>query len=318
VRDGEDERPLCSRTSQDLDESAFGTAASARAWICLEQSGPWGRVAATESHLDVDLGRSLDALATSGGARFVLIRTPGRHADQHLRGRGRPTLLLACADPARPVLLRGRLADPAALDRLDVAALVAGDVEQVRRSLAGTALVQEDAPALLVCTNGRRDLCCAVRGRPVALDTAARRSGQVWETSHTGGHRFSPTGVLLPSGQTLARLDPDLAVAALDGACSGELSAALHGPRHDRGLSSFDAPTRASVSAVRELVTEPRLNALSGAASLVGDDCWQVEVEHDDGRTWSLTARRGVLGPDRPESCVKPPVPQVGWAVELV
>lgn len=308
---------LCSVTSESLHESAFGSAAGAQAWICLEQSGPWGRVAAVESHLDPELGARLDEAATSAGARFVLVRTPGRHADDHDGQHERHTVLLACSDVRSPQLLRGELSTPAQLATLDVAALVRGDVHAVRASLPDVELRAQVDPVLLVCTNGRRDLCCAVRGRPVAAAAAAQRPGQVWETTHTGGHRFSPTGVLLPSGQTLGRFDADLAVTALDAATLGELPAALHGPAHDRGLSALDAPVRAAVSAVREATGEPALAALTGVASPAGDDRWTVQVRHADGRSWSVAAERRTLGPDRPESCVKPAVPQIGWSVDL-
>ena len=310
-------RPLCSATSESLHESAFGSAATAKAWICLEQGGPWGRVAAVESHLDPVVGRQLDAAAQDASARFVLIRTPGRHADAHDGQHDRHTVLLASADVRAPVLLHGQVDDPAQLLPLDVEALVRDDVVAVRSSVPDVRLTAADEPALLVCTNGRRDLCCAVRGRPVAVEASARRPGQVWETTHTGGHRYSPTGVLLPTGQTLGRFDTDLAVAALDAASQGELAPQLHGPDHDRGLSALDAPVRAAVSAVREAVAEPTLRALTGTAEPTSDDAWLVTVTHSDGRTWEADATRTVLGPDRPESCVKPAVPQVGWSVRV-
>ena len=309
--------PLCSRTSEDLGESAYGSAARAAAWVGLEQSGPWGRVAATDSHLDADLGRHLDAAASAAGARFVLVRTPGRHADDHVAAHDHHTVLLASADPAAPLLLRGVATDPRQLAGLDVAALVRGDLEAVRASVPDIGLDVDTTPVLLVCTNGRRDLCCAVRGRPVALAAAERRPDQVWETTHTGGHRFSPTGVLLPTGQTLARLDADLAAAALDAAAAGELPAALHGPSHDRGLSAWDNAVMAAVSLVRTEIGEPRLRALIPASVSGSDERRQVDVRHEDGREWSVLAERRVLGPDRPESCVKPAVPQVGWSVAL-
>lgn len=310
-------RPLCSATSESLHESAFGSAATAAAWVCLEQSGPWGRVAAVESHLDAALGQRLDAAAQAAGARFVLVRTPGRHADDHDGRHERHTVLLACSDVARPWLLRGELADPQQLATVDVTALVRGDQAAVRESLPGVDLQVDVEPALLVCTNGRRDLCCAVRGRPVAIEAGARRPGQVWETTHTGGHRYSPTGVLLPTGQTLGRFDTELAVAALDAATRGELAPPLHGPDHDRGLSALSAPVRAAVSAVRSAVGETALAVLTGSAEQASDDAWHVTVTHADGRMWVADATRTVLGPDRPESCVKPAVPQVGWSVRV-
>lgn len=312
--------PLCSAVSQQLEESAYGTAATAQLWLCLEQDGPWGRAAATGSHLDPDVGRALDALAGSVGGRFALVRRPGRHPDDGTSAHRDHEVLLAWADPASPWLLRGRTRDPRDLLALDAAALTAGDLDAVVRAAPALGLVREDVPQLLVCTNGRRDLCCAVRGRPVALEAGARRPGQVWETSHTGGHRFSPTGVLLPSGQMLARLDADLALQALDAASSGELPGALHGPVHDRGRSARPGALQAAESAVRAATGETRLDALVLAATVSQDDTgdvWDVDVVHADQRAWHVTVRRVVSGPDRPESCAKAPVPHQSWMVSI-
>ena len=63
--------------------SAYGTAARATFFVALEQSGPWGRDAATESHLPAAVGRSLSQACTERGGRLSLIRRPGRHADDH-------------------------------------------------------------------------------------------------------------------------------------------------------------------------------------------------------------------------------------------
>ncbi|HEU5385864.1 MAG TPA: sucrase ferredoxin [Streptosporangiaceae bacterium] len=48
----------------------------------------------------------------------------------------------------------------------------------------------------LVCTNGKRDRCCAVRGRPVAAAIADATGWDTWESSHLGGHRFAATALL--------------------------------------------------------------------------------------------------------------------------
>ena len=49
--------------------SAFGTAPEASFWVALEQPGPWGRDAFTESHLDAGLGEQLASTATAHGGR---------------------------------------------------------------------------------------------------------------------------------------------------------------------------------------------------------------------------------------------------------
>lgn len=308
----------CSVLSAGLGESAYGSAGDATSWVCLEQNGPWGRAAATESHLDPGLGGRLDAEVSAVGGRFALIRRPGSHPDDDRDHRERPgmrTVLVASVVGAG-WMLRGELADPQDLEALDVAALGRGDLDAVLASMPMLAV--EPRPTLLVCTNGRRDVCCAVRGRPVAAGAAARRPGQVWETSHTGGHRFAPTGVLLPSGATLGRLDVDLSLLALDAAARGQLPHALHGPVHDRGACGLPAPERAALSAVRHLTGEQGLQAVViDAAVPLEEGSWRVVVRHLDRRSWTTVVTRGVLGADRPESCLKPAVPQVGWAVSV-
>lgn len=77
--------PACSRVWDTGALPAWGTAARADFVVALEQNGPWGRVAATQSHLDPALGAALDAHVSGLGGRLLLIRRPGRHAEQALR-----------------------------------------------------------------------------------------------------------------------------------------------------------------------------------------------------------------------------------------
>lgn len=305
----------CSVLSANLAESAYGSAADATSWVYLEQNGPWGRVAASDSHLDPGLGGRLDAAVSGAGGRFALIRRPGAHPDDVLH-QGPRTVLVASVT-GRGWALRGQLTDPADLLALDVGALARADRAAVMASMP--TLVPDLAPTLLICTNGRRDVCCAIRGRPVALGAAAQLPGRVWETSHTGGHRYAPTGVLLPSGATLARLDVPLAVQALAAAARDELPTGLHGPVHDRGASGLPAHQRAAVSAVRHAAAVEGLHDLSAADidPADGDPGQRVVVRHVDGRAWSVLAARVTRGPDRPESCVKAAVPQVVWTTTV-
>ncbi|WP_209020630.1 sucrase ferredoxin [Nocardioides sp. 1609] len=93
-----------------------------------------------------------------------------------------------------------------------------------------------DEPLLLVCTHGRRDVCCAERGRPVAAALAARWPVATWETTHLGGHRFAATLVAFPSGVVLGRLDPGTAVLAVEELLAGRMPL-----DHARGRAGWPA-----------------------------------------------------------------------------
>lgn len=180
---------LCSDVSRNLNEPLAGSAPQARLWVLLEQPGPWGREAVLESHLDSDIARELVAWADPHQVRLGLIRRPGRHADMH-QPTGRRTVLIARSDPGHTWLRVEEVQDPRSLLDVDLAALLA------------TPALPAAVPrrALLVCTNSRRDRCCALLGRPMVEQLAATWGDAVWETSHLGGHRFAPTVASLPDG----------------------------------------------------------------------------------------------------------------------
>lgn len=290
----------------------YGTAASARFWLALEQNGPWGRNAAVQSHLPRELGRELEQRCAVAKGRLSLIRRPGAHAD--LRPAVRRCYVAwsgasgTAAGPAA-LLLGAEIVDPADLLRLDLDALAHGDVDKVIRSLPG---LHPTAPVLLICTNGRRDVCCAVRGRPVAAAGQRSHPGRVWECSHTGGHRFSPTGVLLPWGRTLARLDDRVVGDVVLAADDGRLPANLLGPRHDRGWSALSPREQAAESAVRSHLGETELEALT---TTDGGDAG-VLVRDQDGRRWvvDLAVQQGE--PLR-NSCGAVPLVARTWATTL-
>jgi hypothetical protein len=289
----------CSDASAGIGEQLAGTAPQAAAWVALEQPGPWGARAFTASHLDRDLGRRIESIAEEHGVRPSLVRRPGRHADDHHDAPRR--VLVAWTHPQQTWLLEGHIPGPDALLDLDWGALARGDRDAVRRSLPS--LRPSDRAHLLVCTNGRRDVCCAVKGRPVALEAAAARPEQVWEVTHTSGHRFAPTSVLLPSGTLHGRLDGGAARRILAAAARGET--VLPG---SRGRSTWPAAAQAAELAVREEVDELALDALSVVDHReVRQHCWATRVAHTDGRSWDVeVSAHEAAGDVRPESCGKP------------
>lgn len=295
---------------------AWGTASRADFWVALEQPGPWGAKALTESHLDPELGRHLESLCSQAGGRAILVRRPGRHADV---GEGPFTVLVAGGLAAgTPWLGSTRLGS-----HYDAVELLQLGDDLAHGPMPGW--LDEADPVIAVCTNARRDQCCALEGRHLLAGfegheseghTSARPApeqrvpGQrveFWEASHLGGHRFAPTALLLPSGQSLARLDRLDIAAVLAAMRSGRPLPA--GPDHDRGLSHLpphlqvaDAWARWKQRDSSGLVAE----ALPTASAL--DESWLVGVAGRQVRVDKQT------GPDElPSSCGKDPAAVVRW-----
>lgn len=281
----------CSEATEAAGETLIGSAPDAIAWVCLEQNGPWGKKAWTDSHLDPVLGARIEELAGAHAVRPSLIRRPGRAEAGTTDER---TVLIGYTHPDGSWLLVGQVPDPAALLDLDWAAVAAGDLDAVRRS--APTLELSDTPQLLVCTNGTRDTCCARLGRPVAASAQASYPERVWEVTHTSGHRFAATTVLLPSGVLHGRvLDAVGIVAAAD---RGEV--ALTGYR---GRSTWSPGAQVAEDHVR------RTEGVTGIDDLtvVGEiDAWRVR--HRDGRSWWVSVSVRTAG-ERPESCGKDPAP---------
>lgn len=302
--------PTCSDGSRAADEQLAGTAPHALGWVTLQQDGPWGPRALTDSHLDPGVGRALEQTAAAHDVRPSLIRSPGRHADEHGHVTATRRVLVAHTHPRGPWLLEGHVEDPGQLLDLDFAAVRDGDADAVRRSLP--VLELSERPHLLVCTNGRRDLCCAVQGRPLALGAAAAHPGQVWEVTHTSGHRFAPTAVLLPAGTLHGRLDVAGAGEVLRAAARGATVI-----RGSRGRSSWPGPAQAAELAVREEHHVLGLHDLEVTDHQERDGGWATTLAHTDGRSWRVRTTAEAAGTARAESCGKALAPMT-WTTHTV
>jgi hypothetical protein len=294
----------CTSLSNELAEPLAATAATATTWLLIEQSGPWGAKALTESHFDPELGRALDSAGAGTGVRTALIRRPGRHADD--RPTARHQVVLAHTVPGRGWIRRAEVEDPAELLALDWAALGAGDH-------GGFGVPHTGGPLALVCTNGRRDRCCALLGRPLAAELAAAGHSEVWEVTHLGGHRFSPTMLVLPYGYAYGRLTDTSAKEVLAATAAGQT--AVH---WSRGRSCWDRPGQAAEHAVRELTGESAAEALTVYQEALDEGGWRCLVTHQDGRRWQVEVDRGISEPARSESCGKAPATPVRMDVRSV
>lgn len=299
------EAATCSALSATLAEPLPGTAAVAPSWLCLEQRGPWGHTALLESHLPTDLGRALSDRADASGVRVQLIRRPGRHPDNPTAPR---RAYLAHTRPGASWLREITLADPTELLELDFSRIAQGVHDGWGQPVAD--------PVLLICTNGRRDQCCAVRGRALTTEIGDRHRGHVWETTHTGGHRFAPAAVLLPSGYTYGRLDAHDAEAALSAASAGKVTV-----ERCRGRSTWSRAGQAAELAVREHIGEYLADALAvdfDAIPATPSQTVDVRIAHRDGRRWKVVVGQRELEPPRANSCGTAAVRSLAFVVESV
>ncbi|MGG7571059.1 sucrase ferredoxin [Streptomyces sirii] len=310
----------CATASLESAEPLAGTAATALTWLLIEQPGPWGAKALTDSHLDPHVGRALEAAAEGTGARIALIRRPGRHADCHDASPRR--MFLAHTAPGRSWIRTTTVTDPRAILGLNFTALGAGEHGGLWEPYTGE-------PLVLVCTNGKRDRCCALLGRPLAAALAAGGVG-AWEVTHIGGHRFSPTLFVLPYGYAYGRASAPLVEHAVESARHGRIAL-----NHCRGRSAWDRPAQAADLAVRQLIREDRADALDVVRTdavrpelLPADHralhsrtpagtfpTWAVVMTHMDGRAWRVIVQERTDGAPAPASCGAPLGPPARMAI---
>lgn len=188
----------CSFASVEDGEPIIGTAPTDTEILLVESPGPWGREAVTDNRLPEVVRDHLGSLDLKV---FLLRRYDGSS------GPGTRVFLARATDDGYEV--RGTVLDrPEDLLDLDL-----------------PAMAPYGGPLWLVCTNGKRDRCCAELGRPIAGLLSQQWPEGTWETTHLGGHRFSGTLLALPSGITLGRLDTSNAVAACEAVERGEVPA---------------------------------------------------------------------------------------------
>jgi hypothetical protein len=180
-------RERCATRADARGDHMLGTAFPAARLLLVEQPLPWGFEGLRTSRFDTETALALEARARAEGIRVQAIRPPGRAHRVHRRW-----ALVDTRDETRS--LRWGTFDH--------------DAELLDLPLDGTAGEPDARPLYLVCTHGKHDPCCALRGRPTTVALAALRPGQVWQASHLGGCRFAPTVLALPLGLMYGRVAP--------------------------------------------------------------------------------------------------------------
>jgi hypothetical protein len=263
----------CADAARMRGEPLAATAARYSRFLLLEVPGPWGSSALDARHVDAAAGH-LERAAAAAGCHVALIRRAGRQLAPGGE-RGSRAWALADTSPGAERVRWGRWRDYDDLLGVDLTAAVP--------DAAGASGPQRVA---LVCTNGKRDQCCAIRGRPVAAAIAAGTDWDTWECSHLGGHRFAATIMLLPAGDMFGGLDPGSALEVVRRYDEGHLMLA-----HHRGRAGQPRPAQAALHAAAVRLGELRRDAVRSSwarrvPAADGADRWEVGVLHssDDDR----------------------------------
>ncbi|EIV93380.1 sucrase ferredoxin [Frankia sp. QA3] len=278
------DRVLCAAESEARAEPLFATAGRVDRWLLVEQPGPWGPRTLPESGLAEPVVQGLAARAARLGTRTALMRRPGWLDWDPAR---RLVVAVDCRPGAQRMLTR-TVAGPAELAALTPPWDDAPEQDSLRDDSPrdeGAApdprWRAEPGPLLAVCTHGRHDLCCAVRGRPVVRALQQAFPDRIVEVSHLGGHRFAPTVLVLPGGHLLGRLGPDDAVEA----CRAVLAGRRPAGQHYRGRGAYDREVQAALHFAADHLAglpagEPALDGLRLRRSVALDgDRWIVELD---------------------------------------
>ena len=278
-----------------------GTAPQARAYLLVEHPGPWPAKAFEGNTVDPVAGKRIAERAAADGVRPLFIRRPGStyRPDQHEFSWAYVDASAADITWHEPTPL-GDIADAAWPDPARAIGPLDSD------------------PLYLICTHGRRDQCCATRGRPVAAAFAQLRPNQTWECSHIGGHRLAGIVVALPHGDIYGLVDPADAGAIITAAESGQVHVPLL-----RGCSVDEPAVQAAKIAVLQQTgsANPRhLQTISyrqvQQSPSEAATRWLVHLRAfgSNGAHWQLEVRREPAGA-APASCGKQPTETFTWVV---
>jgi hypothetical protein len=266
----------CSALAEQLGEPMIGSVDERRRWLLVEDRSAWG------SHA-VDDVFAPDAVAEAKrqSMRILLVR----------RREGDPA-----ADASRRAILVDTITREMAVRAITEIADVA--LEDAAEQPVRTFGALHADPIFLVCTNGKRDACCALRGRVLVTALAADHAERTWECTHLGGHRFAGNLVCLPDGILYGRVPPGEGPRLAEAYLEGRLDPAML-----RGRSAWPASAQVAEQELRVRLGIEGVADLSLLSVEADGDHATVVLATADGiaHRFELTAER--LAPPRPTSC---------------
>ena len=266
----------CSALAEELAEPMIGSVDVRRRWLLIEDRGAWGSHAA-----DDVVGAGFVGAAKARGLRVLLVR----------RREG---------DPAADVTRRAILVDT---ETREMAVRTITDPGSLSLERAVEAPVDEFGdlttdPIFLVCTNGKRDACCALRGRALVSALGLAQPERTWECTHLGGHRFAGNLVCLPDGIVYGRVGAEAGPRLADAYLAGRLDALML-----RGRSAWPVPAQVAEQAFRLELGIDGIDDVRLVRAHVDDDRALVVLATGGGAERPFELERVTEEPPRPTSC---------------
>jgi hypothetical protein len=210
---------------------------------------------------------------------------------------------------AGPLVRSECLASAASLTE-DAAALI-----EASTTPTGSADLSSPFADVLVCTHGRRDACCGARGIELLNELARQPTFGVpvrfWRTSHTGGHRFAPTAIVLPAGTLWAWAGPALIRDVV--LAQGDLGPLLG---RYRGCATLGSPAQQALE--RAVLAEVGWDLFGWQRRAIDLGDGLMRLDTDLAGTWEATVREGRHVP-QPDCRTPPELAKkqgVEWVVE--
>lgn len=269
----------CSEFSLKAVEPLIGSATPTTRFLLLESNEAWGEKALDESAIPEPVKKHIQSFVKSDPmVKALLIHRPRSDPSKRLK------FFMASADEQSQWLIEIKLQSYEALLEIDFDTVFANPEK------AGIPFRQE--PLLLVCTNGRRDLCCARLGVPVfnalAREEVESAGLEVWQCTHLGGHRFAANVIVLPYGLLYGRVNLDNALQLLKSTQKAEIFLP-----NLRGRMAYPPPAQAADRHLRLITGEFSLSAFSLLQmDSLAENQWQIEFKHQpSGEIFSLLVR---------------------------
>lgn len=250
-------------------EPLYGTIKSAKVWLLLEYNGVYTKQAWEDARIPDDVKTKLD---TFPDARALLIRQPEQvHAHDRII-----SLFMVDATAQTPVIYHLKLQSYSDILNIDLQAVRSGSVVDAT-----------DEPLYVICTNGKRDVCCSKYGIALYNAMIGRAHQHVWQASHIGGHRFAGTMYCFPDAICYGFLQPEDADAIVRSYSHRRLLLDKL-----RGHAIYDKPIQAAEYFLRRDLNNNDLDSVIYQNDVQDDERWFINFSVE-GVVYKVTIKSG-------------------------